>query len=364
MPMPMPVAVPHMVPVYVPMPVMTSRSAGLRPASYETSGDGKGRTYYKTFNDKLSNLFIALHNYYMWKARQCPCCGNIPKITEHAPTNGDDVEIQILPTWGFQTGTLQKIGYLMEIFVKTLRCYRKKTADCLLAFSPELAKEMIRTLEVDEKSVVHWKQWFRDVFHDYHSAEITQIERPSTLVLIDETHIECRKGSVGRTVCRDWLEGIRYGTRLVFVKFTDHCSSANLDAVIQRQGLVWERYNNLPNGVETVNHSAIFMDSITGMCVQRIVNNWSHAVAKITLVSQAVVQQNYEVLWMLPGGVGRGHVYEYHRPGHHEYSNSYATSQSWGSPLSNSFASSDSISNGYSKSYSVKFMEFRIKITL
>ncbi|KAL6742587.1 hypothetical protein Aduo_015725 [Ancylostoma duodenale] len=106
MPMPMPVAVPHMVPVYVPMPVMTSRSAGLRPASYETSGDGKGRTYYKTFNDKL------------------------------------------------------------------------------------------------------------------------------------------------------------------------------------------------------------------------------------------------------PGGVGRGHVYEYHRPGHHEYSNSYATSQSWGSPLSNSFASSDSISNGYSKSYS------------
>ncbi|RCN31666.1 hypothetical protein ANCCAN_22540 [Ancylostoma caninum] len=57
----------------------------------------------------------------------------------------------------------------------------------------------------------------------------------------------------------------------------------------------------------------------------------------------------------LPGGVGQGHVYEYHRPGHHEYSNSYATSQSWGSPLSNSFASSDSISNGFSKSYSTSW---------
>ncbi|KAK6756062.1 hypothetical protein RB195_014446 [Necator americanus] len=54
----------------------------------------------------------------------------------------------------------------------------------------------------------------------------------------------------------------------------------------------------------------------------------------------------------LPGGVGRGHVYEYHGPGHHEYSNSYSTSQSWGSPKSNSFSTSASDSSGFSRLFS------------
>uniref|UniRef100_A0A1I7XN66 Uncharacterized protein n=1 Tax=Heterorhabditis bacteriophora TaxID=37862 RepID=A0A1I7XN66_HETBA len=34
----------------------------------------------------------------------------------------------------------------------------------------------------------------------------------------------------------------------------------------------------------------------------------------------------------LPGGSGRGHVYEHYAPGHHEYSNSYNSFQSFGDP--------------------------------
>ncbi|CAJ0589932.1 unnamed protein product [Cylicocyclus nassatus] len=55
----------------------------------------------------------------------------------------------------------------------------------------------------------------------------------------------------------------------------------------------------------------------------------------------------------LPGGVGRGAVYEYSAPGQHEYSKTYSTSQSFGSPLSGGFANSDS--NTFSNSFSTSW---------
>ncbi|KAK6039480.1 hypothetical protein COOONC_23015 [Cooperia oncophora] len=55
----------------------------------------------------------------------------------------------------------------------------------------------------------------------------------------------------------------------------------------------------------------------------------------------------------LPGGFGRGNVYEYHAPGHDEIAHSYGTSQSFGSPSSGSFGNSQSSSSGFFKSYSV-----------
>ncbi|KAK6014485.1 nematode cuticle collagen domain protein [Ostertagia ostertagi] len=54
----------------------------------------------------------------------------------------------------------------------------------------------------------------------------------------------------------------------------------------------------------------------------------------------------------LPGGYGRGKVYEYHGPGHDEYVHSYGTSQAFGDPSSGSFGSSQSSSSGFFKSFS------------
>ncbi|VDO67926.1 unnamed protein product [Heligmosomoides polygyrus] len=53
----------------------------------------------------------------------------------------------------------------------------------------------------------------------------------------------------------------------------------------------------------------------------------------------------------LPGGVGRGHIYESHLPGQDEFSSSYGTVQSFGSPNSQAFMTS----NSDSKSFSVRF---------
>ncbi|KAK6062165.1 hypothetical protein COOONC_00171 [Cooperia oncophora] len=54
----------------------------------------------------------------------------------------------------------------------------------------------------------------------------------------------------------------------------------------------------------------------------------------------------------LPGGFGRGNVYEYHAPGHDEIAHSYGTSQSFGSPSSGSFGNLQSSSSGFFNSYS------------
>ncbi|KIH45012.1 hypothetical protein ANCDUO_24952, partial [Ancylostoma duodenale] len=110
--------------------------------------------------------------------------------------------------------------------------------------------------EVDEKNIVQWTQWFRDVLVDYYAANVTRIGGPNTVVQVDETHIVRRKYNVDRIVRRDWLVGgIQDGTKLVFVEITDDRSSANLDAIIQRhvmpRGVVrtdmWRGYSNLTN---------------------------------------------------------------------------------------------------------------------
>ncbi|XGW02267.1 hypothetical protein V3C99_014367, partial [Haemonchus contortus] len=54
----------------------------------------------------------------------------------------------------------------------------------------------------------------------------------------------------------------------------------------------------------------------------------------------------------LPGGYGKGKVFEYHGPGHDEYVHNYGTVQSFGSPESGSFGTSQSSSSGFFKSFS------------
>ncbi|RCN50226.1 hypothetical protein ANCCAN_03643 [Ancylostoma caninum] len=194
-----------------------------------------------------------------------------------------------------QPGIPFKVGYLKETFFETLRGDRKKIflASYLSAYDLGLVKEMARTLELDEKSIVQWTQRFRDVLVDYYTTDVTGIGGPNTAMQVDETHIVRRKYNVGRIVRRDWLVGgIQDGTKLVFVEITDDRSAANLDAIIQRHVIpgdvirtdMWKGYSNLKNlGYihETVNHSVNFVDPVTGVHTQRIENTWSHLKAKI-----------------------------------------------------------------------------------
>ncbi|XGW02268.1 hypothetical protein V3C99_014367 [Haemonchus contortus] len=57
----------------------------------------------------------------------------------------------------------------------------------------------------------------------------------------------------------------------------------------------------------------------------------------------------------LPGGYGKGKVFEYHGPGHDEYVHNYGTVQSFGSPESGSFGTSQSSSSGFFKSFSTSY---------
>nr|CDJ83238.1 Hypothetical protein CBG03497 [Haemonchus contortus] len=139
---------------------------------------------------------------------------------------------------------------------------------------------MARTLEVDEKTVQQWSQWFRDVLVEHYTNNVVQIGGPNTNVVR-------RKYNVGRVVRKDWLVGgIQDGTKLFFIEIVDKRDAATLERIIQQHvapgGTVrtdmWSGYNNLSNlGYihETVNHSANFVDPATGVHTQRIEGLWS-----------------------------------------------------------------------------------------
>ncbi|XGW28134.1 hypothetical protein V3C99_008161 [Haemonchus contortus] len=182
---------------------------------------------------------------------------------------------------------------------------------------------MARTLEVIEKSVIQWTQWFRDVLVEHYTNNISRIGGPNTLVQVDETCIVRRKYNVGRIVRKDWLVGgIQDGTKLVFVEITDDRSSATLNAIIQRHvlpgGIVptekWKGYNNLANlgyHHETVNHSEPFVDPDSGVHTQRIENFWGHLKAKIRsrhgLKGELWDDHFFEVLWSSIGKIFSTH---------------------------------------------------------
>ncbi|KAK6049567.1 hypothetical protein COOONC_12928 [Cooperia oncophora] len=231
----------------------------------------------------------------LWKNRPCPNCGNPRKVTKQGEQGDTRWKFECNLRSCRRPGVERKIGYLKGTFFESLRGDRKKIflASYLFAYDLGTAKEMARTLEVQENTILQWSQWFRDVLVQFYTNNVVQLGGPNTIVQVDETNIVRRKYNVGRIVRKDWLVGgIQDGTKLFFVEIVDKRDAATLEAIIRKYvrpgGTIrtdmWGGYNNLANlgyNHEVVNHSANFVDPATGVHTQRIECMWSHLKEKI-----------------------------------------------------------------------------------
>ncbi|XGW17675.1 hypothetical protein V3C99_002344 [Haemonchus contortus] len=233
----------------------------------------------------------------LWKKRSCPNCGEPCTLTKQGKMNQESVRLKFecFRQQCRQPGIPRKIGYLKDTFFEGLRVDRKKIflASYLFAYDLGTVKEMARTLEVSESSIVQWTQWFREVLVEYYTNNVSKIGGPNTVVQVDETCIVRRVGGIER---KEWLfGGIQEGTKLVFMEIIDDHSSATLDAIIQK--------HVLPGGYhhETVNHSENVVDPDSGVHTQRTENFWNHLKAKIRsrhgLKGELWDDYFFEVLW-------------------------------------------------------------------
>ncbi|ULU11537.1 hypothetical protein L3Y34_015162 [Caenorhabditis briggsae] len=154
-------------------------------------------------------------------------------------------------------------------------------------------KELAETLETEEKTVIQWCQWFRDIMAESLYQPAIMIGGVGETVQIDETNIVKRKYNVGRIVRNGWLiGGIQNNTRAVFIEIVDKRDQATCERIIQQYVApgttvitdCWRGYNGLAAlgyDHKTVNHSQNFVDPATGLHTQRVESLWSHLKRRI-----------------------------------------------------------------------------------
>ncbi|XGW15266.1 hypothetical protein V3C99_001056 [Haemonchus contortus] len=291
---------------------MADRLLSLRGFTLITTWPALASKSKEEFDDWLADCGL------LWKTRSCPNCGNPCKLTKQGKKEEECVR------WKFeccrracrQPGIPHKFGYLKDTFFETLRGDRKKIflASYLFAYDLGLVKEMARTLEVNERTIIQWTQWFRDVLVDYYTNNVKKIGGPNTVVQVDETCIVRRKYNVGRIVRKDWCRRNPgwdetsvcrdHGRSQLYISGCYHPEirptwRGHPHGQVEREG-----YNNLSNlgyQHETVNHCENFVDPTTGAHTQRIENFWGHLKAKIRsrhgLKGDLWDDHFFEVLW-------------------------------------------------------------------
>lgn len=148
---------------------------------------------------------------------------------------------------------------------------------------------------VTARVVVDWKQFFRDVCVSYFANNHEQIGGPGIIVEVDESLFTKRKYNVGRQREQRWvLGGYEQERKIGFMVEVPSRDAATLLPIIQHwvaPGSIiwtdrWAAYAQLPNipGMQyvhqTVNHTANFVDPVTGACTNRVEAMWARAKAK------------------------------------------------------------------------------------
>ena len=151
---------------------------------------------------------------------------------------------------------------------------------------------------------VDYYNFFRDICSHHISTTpgLFQFGGPGVVVQVDESVITKRKYNRGRVVPEVWILGI-YDTLLKrgVIEYVEHRDADTLTEVIRRHvapGTIiytdgWAAYRRLAQlGYihRTVNHSANFVDPVTGICTNAVEGYWARL--KIWLRRHGVMHSN------------------------------------------------------------------------
>ncbi|ULT99105.1 hypothetical protein L3Y34_000446 [Caenorhabditis briggsae] len=233
----------------------------------------------------------------LWRENPCPSCQESRKISKQKNASGAfcKQKFECYKRACRNSRFNCKTGYLKGTFFEGLRGSRKKIFLCSFLYlnGKMVMKELAETLETEEKTVIQWCQWFRDIMAESLYQPAIMIGGVGETVQIDETNIVKRKYNVGRIVRNGWLiGGIQNNTRAVFIEIVDKRDQATCERIIQQYVApgttvitdCWRGYNGLAAlgyDHKTVNHSQNFVDPATGLHTQRVESLWSHLKRRI-----------------------------------------------------------------------------------
>uniref|UniRef100_A0A915LB63 ISXO2-like transposase domain-containing protein n=1 Tax=Romanomermis culicivorax TaxID=13658 RepID=A0A915LB63_ROMCU len=161
------------------------------------------------------------------------------------------------------------------------------------AFEIDKQNFLMRELEIGSRqTIVDWKQFCRDICHEYFIMYPIQIGGPGHTVEIDESCFVRRKYERGHLVKEQWVfAGYDVETKESFMVPVARRNAATLLPLIQqyiRPGTtiisdMWGAYNTVANlGYQhlTVNHSINFVDPLTGATTNHVESVWQKAKTK------------------------------------------------------------------------------------
>ncbi|XP_023209731.1 uncharacterized protein LOC111612724 [Centruroides sculpturatus] len=235
----------------------------------------------------------AMDNGLIKKHRNCEngrCAGvNVMRLEEVASTDG--------LIWRCSAGTAcrKKISIRKDSFFERSHLPIAKIIQLAYMWAFEIDKQdfIQRELQISSpNTVVDWKQFCRDICHEWIIRNPIVIGGPGHTVEIDESCFVRRKYNRGRLVREQWVfGGYDVNTKQSFMVAVDQRNAATLLPILQQFVLpgtivvsdLWAAYNTIRNlGYQhlTVNHSINFVDPITNVTTNHVESIWQKAKEK------------------------------------------------------------------------------------